>query len=139
MLKKYFLLKSKRDDKMGRYTEYKQVKETLNEISQNPQKYILIHYSTSSIKEEEFPKISSISLMKYENRDKIQFSICKYIDDRAIKEAEEILFDNFFQFIENNKNQIFIHWNMNSEKFGFEGLENRYNKLTKKIKISLVI
>ncbi|RZI48556.1 hypothetical protein [Lactococcus kimchii] len=120
---------------MSRYFEYKQAKEELNKISRNPQNYLLIHYSCSDVKKEEFPKVSSISIMKFENREKIQFSISKYLKEGVtLDQAEKELFDNFFQFIENNKSLVFIHWNMNSEKFGFEGLENRYRVLTNQSK-----
>lgn len=115
---------------MSRYIEYKYAKQVFNRISKNPEKYILIHYSTSSFKKEDFPKISCISLMRPENKDKIQFSISKYLEEgMEVEEAEKIVLTKFFEFIENNKNLTYIHWNMNSEYFGFEAIENRYRKL----------
>ncbi|MGG5350048.1 hypothetical protein IGK06_002470 [Enterococcus sp. AZ142] len=123
---------------MSRYFEYKHAKRVLEAISKNPEKYILIHYSTSSFKKEEFPKTSSISLMRFENKERIQFSISKYLEgDMEVEEAELMLLEKFFEFIENNKNMIYIHWNMNSEMFGFEAIENRYRKLTGNLKNTL--
>ncbi|MFR4248786.1 MAG: hypothetical protein ACLT1L_02915 [Leuconostoc lactis] len=112
---------------MGKYLEYKVAKNILHQINTRPDKYMLIHYSSSSLQGNEFPSISSISLMNYENKDRIQFSIAKYIDlENTIENAEKRLLIDFWEYIEHvSKYFTFIHWNMNSETFGFEAIANR--------------
>lgn len=38
--------------------------------------------------------------------------------------------EKFGKYIQGNKNKTFIHWSMNSPKFGFKAIENRYFELT---------
>lgn len=38
--------------------------------------------------------------------------------------------EKFEKYIQENKNKTFIHWSMNSPKFGFRAIENRYFDLT---------
>lgn len=38
--------------------------------------------------------------------------------------------EKFEKYIQENKNKTFIHWSMNSPKFGFRAIENRYFELT---------
>jgi len=45
--------------------------------------------------------------------------------------GEEVsIIDKFNEFILANKNKTFIHWSMNSPKFGFQAIQNRYLELT---------
>lgn len=38
--------------------------------------------------------------------------------------------EKFYKYVQDNKEKIFIHWSMNSPKFGFRAIENRYFELT---------
>ncbi|CUW06382.1 hypothetical protein PB1A_1207 [Leuconostoc inhae] len=112
---------------MGKYLEYLVAKNLLRQINTRPDKYMLIHYSSSNSQGNEYPSISSISLMKYDNKDRMQFSIAKYIQlEKTVEDAEKRLLTSFWRYIERiSENVTFIHWNMNSETFGFEAIANR--------------
>lgn len=118
---------------MGRYLEYKNAKMLITAIGERPDKYVLIHYATSSFKDDDFPAIASISLMFYDNRERVQFSLAKYLKSNELdgKYAEIRLIEAFFDFVEPlTRYFTFVHWNMNGEYFGFEAIENRYRILT---------
>lgn len=38
--------------------------------------------------------------------------------------------EKFYKYVQDNKEKTFIHWAMNSPKFGFRAIENRYFELT---------
>jgi hypothetical protein len=38
--------------------------------------------------------------------------------------------EKFYKYVQDNKDFIFIHWSMNSPKFGFKAIENQYFELT---------
>lgn len=38
--------------------------------------------------------------------------------------------EKFYKYVQDNKEKTFIHWSMNSPKFGFRAIENRYFELT---------
>lgn len=38
--------------------------------------------------------------------------------------------EKFYKYVQDNKEKTFIHWSMNSPKFGFRAIENRYFTLT---------
>ena len=38
--------------------------------------------------------------------------------------------EKFYKYVQDNKEKIFIHWSMNSPKFGFRAIENRYFEVT---------
>ncbi len=40
------------------------------------------------------------------------------------------IIEKFYKYIQDNKEKTFIHWSMNSPKFGFRAIENRYFDLT---------
>lgn len=44
--------------------------------------------------------------------------------------SEVEVIEKFEKYIQENKNKTFIHWSMNSPKFGFKAIENRYFDLT---------
>lgn len=125
------IYRKKRENFMGRYLEYKIGKSTISGIEQRMDKYVLIHYSTSSNQGEDYPRITCISLLFLENRERVSFSIQKFISDTISKEeAEKVLLTEFFEFVQElSRYFIFIHWNMNSDFFGFEAIENRYQRI----------
>lgn len=52
------------------------------------------------------------------------------IQSRLI-DLEKDFLDELFKFFASNINASWMHWNMNSDKFGFDALQSRYNVLFK--------
>lgn len=45
-----------------------------------------------------------------------------------MKDAEKILLQNFANFINQNTDKYFVHWNMNSQQYGFGAIKTRCNE-----------
>lgn len=123
---------------MSRYTDYKYASKVLKEIEQNPEKYLIIHYSCESFYNlnGKSPRIASISIRQYNNAQTTNFSVHQYseildlpITDENYATIEKTLLDHFFQFIDKKSEKYWIHWNMRDSVFGFKALELRYRVL----------
>ncbi|WP_099044409.1 hypothetical protein [Leuconostoc citreum] len=118
---------------MGKYIRYKLAKEKIQDIEHRPENFVLIHCATSSIFGESYPNISCISLMNIKDKERTQFSLAKYPLIDSIEKKELKLLTDFFEYVESVKKYCtFIHWNMNSQYYGFAAIEMRYNLLSRK-------
>lgn len=118
---------------MGKYIRYKLAKEKIKDIEHRPEKFVLIHCATSSIFERSYANISCISLMHIENKERLQFSLGSYPHIENLEEKELKLLTDFFEYVKSVKEyRTFIHWNMNSQYYGFAAIEMRYNLLSQK-------
>lgn len=72
---------------MGRYIEHQNAKEILRSIEKRPDRYALIHYSTTDL-DEENPKITCITLQHFDNDERVQFSIQKYLKENESNPTE---------------------------------------------------
>lgn len=82
---------------------------------------VIIHYGCSDFKSDEH-KIFWIGAIHF-NPSKSYF----------FENKDEITtIERLKEFIDNNNDKTFIHWSMNSFKFGFKAIEDRYYQLTKK-------
>ena len=80
---------------------------------------VIIHYGCSDFRESR-SIIFWIGAIHYINNEKVYF----FADGN-----EEYLIESFAKFLETNKTKTFLHWSMNSPKFGFIPIEKRYLKL----------
>ena len=80
----------------------------------------ILHYSSSNIKEHPV-KISSITLSKYDEDAPVTFSITS--------KTEEEMLSEFFKYIENIPDKIYVGWNLKSIIYGTQVLERRYMEL----------
>ena len=105
---------------------------------------MIIHYSSQSLFEEVeggfSPRITSIVLMFFANRQTINFSLHSIAEELEIDrgdvegrydEIEKALLERFFAFAQDHFSKCWLHWNMRNTVFGFEHLEHRYRVLTK--------
>lgn len=82
------------------------------------QNSVIVHYGCSDFKSNEH-KIFWIGAIShtpnktyfFENRNEVE------------------LIEKFYKYVQDNKEKNFIHWSMNSPKFGFRAIENRYFEL----------
>ena len=132
-----------------RYQKQKKAKQILNEIAQKPELYYVIHYSCESfynIKDGRSPRITSIAVRQLSSGQTTSFSIHKIAEIKQISftdmsdkydELEREMLNRFFEFLKNNSNMKWIHWNMRDGNYGFQAIEHRYEVLKgKPFKIS---
>ena len=123
------------------YKRHKRAKKCLKNISENPQNYLIIHYSCESfydINDGHTPRITSIAVYHYASGQTESFSIHKTAEKSQINIQEiEKHFDKleysmlleFFEFAEKNQNLFWIHWNMRDINYGFKAIEHRFSVL----------
>jgi hydroxymethylpyrimidine pyrophosphatase-like HAD family hydrolase len=117
---------------------YKDARKRIEELVDNPEWKLLIHYSCESfydIKEGRTPRITSIAVRFLQNAQTKSFSIHKIAEIKKIDfnkiedhydELEKQMLKDFFDFVKDHKDYIWIHWNMRDINYGFEAIENRF-------------
>lgn len=124
-----------------RFKKRKKAKVILKDISDNPAEYLIIHYSCESffnVANCNTPRITSIAIKSLKNAQTQSFSIHKIAEIKHIPinkinqnhdELEKDMLDEFFEFLERNQNQKWIHINMRNVNYGFEAINHRYKVL----------
>jgi len=112
------------------YKEYKEFldaklkelksKECLRELP-NLENTIIVHYGCSDFNSNEH-KVYWIGAISHTPNKTYFFENSNEIE----------VIEKFDKYIQSNKEKTFIHWSMNSPKFGFRAIENRYFTLTNK-------
>lgn len=118
------------------------VKNALTTVRRQPEKILLIHYSSQSLFDEVegglSPRITSIAVMFFVSRQTINFSLHTIAEElgidkdsveRRYDEIEGALLNRFFAFAQGHFDKCWMHWNMRSIIYGFEHLEHRYRVL----------
>lgn len=75
------------------------------------------------------PQISCIVIFNDKTTEKFRFCPVDYLKDNSKEEAERLCLNRFKQVIESKSNICFIHWNMNSDGFGFKAISARAKDL----------
>jgi len=112
----------------------------IKEIYQNPEKYLVIHYSCESFisDTQASPRITSIAIRNLESAQTQLFSIYKIAEIKKIAsdeitkhydELEKELLRSFYEYLQNKSEYKFIHWNMRDLNYGFQAIEHRYKIL----------
>lgn len=121
-------------------------KKVLKDISENPIKYLIIHYSCESfydIKDGRTPRITSIAIRCLATAQTVSFSIHKIAERKNLLENIEENYDllekemlkEYFKFLKEHKDYLWIHWNMRDGNYGFHAIENRYQVLGGKVNV----
>lgn len=126
---------------MIRYKKYKEANKIIKKINNNPDKYLIIHYSCESFMDKPnggTPRITSIAVRYFTSAQTKSFSIHKVAEQQHISfdeieknydKCEKLMLKNFFDFVSKNMNFYWLHWNMRDENYGFYAIENRYKVL----------
>lgn len=125
---------------MSRITDRLKGLETLKKIDNNKSKYLVIHYSSESFfgLGGKSPRITSIAVENLEFGQTELFAIYKSAEEMGksfdeildhYNEIEKKMLDGYFDYLRNNHNKIWLHWNMRDSIFGFKALEHRYQVL----------
>jgi hypothetical protein len=118
-------------------------KNRLKILKENEQNLFVIHYSCQNLNdnnENYSPRITSIAVLHVGSSTMHSFSIhlvaeFKDIARESIHEHYDILekemLTQFFNFVSDNDNGFWLHWNMSNINYGFEALAHRYKVLSK--------
>ena len=81
--------------------------------------FVIVHYGSSAFEKPEH-QVYWIGAVYYENDQKKYFFADK---------DEKYIIESFAKLLKQNKDKTIVHWSMNSPKFGFTPIENRYKEL----------
>lgn len=122
--------------------QYKQACKTIDEYMLNKHKYVIIHYACQNFQDDlpvKGDRITSIGILYAENCTVKLFSFANIakirdknlqnLNEEELNAIETEMLEDFFEFVRQNQDKIFIHWRMNNANFGFMSLENRYRLL----------
>ncbi len=116
-------------------------KEVLQNISDNPSEYLVIHYSCESffnLPQGNTPRITSIAVRYVRNAQTHSFSIHKIAELKGIlpnqinqhyNQLEKEMLDEYFDFVRQHLDLKWVHINMRNINFGFEAINHRYRVL----------
>ena len=118
-------------------------KEKLNYLNNNQDLLHIIHYSCENLNDNNegySPRITSIAVVHIASDTTHSFSIHLIAEQMGIErdkiiekynELEQVMLEDFNDFIKNHQNALWVHWNMNNINYGFEAIEHRYKVLSK--------
>ena len=119
------------------YKRHNESKKQLDRVFENKLNVLAIHYSCESFydnKDGKSRRITSIAVRNFQNAQTKSFSIHQMAEMMGVErseikdrydELELIMLQDFFEFVERNRNHFWIHWNMRDINYGFAALEHR--------------
>jgi hypothetical protein len=118
----------------------KEAWDAIKRVLANSNSALLIHYSCESFYKTDgrSPRVTSIAVRRLQSAQTVSFSIHKMAEingvpadkiDANYDKLELQMLDEFYQFVETNRNCNWIHWNMRDENYGFEAIKRRYQVL----------
>ncbi len=119
------------------------VKDKLKILRENEQNLFIIHYSCQNLNdsnENYSPRITSIAVFHVGSSTMHSFSIHLIAEIKEIErddihdhydELECEMLKQFYDFVADNDNGFWLHWNMSNINYGFEALSHRYKVLSK--------
>ena len=118
-------------------------KDKLKTLKENEQSLFIVHYSCQNLNdnnENYSPRITSVAVLHVGSSTMHSFSIHLIAEIKEIArdsiherydELEREMLKQFFDFVAENDNAFWLHWNMTNINFGFEALAHRYKVLSK--------
>ncbi|HHF3133840.1 hypothetical protein [Vibrio diabolicus] len=119
------------------------VKEKLKQLKESENSLYVIHYSCENLNdnnENYSPRVTSIAVLHLQSHTMHSFSIHLIAEKRGISRAdidqnyneiERQMLSDFYEFVRQVDNAIWLHWNMSNINYGFEALAHRYEVLSK--------
>lgn len=126
---------------MVQYKKHKKAIKKINNLIDNANNSLVIHYSCESFKDKEdgrTPRITTIAVRYLDSGQTLSFSIHETAEQEGItidkieekyNVLERKMLDNYFEFVNTHSNYNWIHWNMRDSNYGFYAIENRYKVL----------
>ncbi|MYZ49902.1 hypothetical protein [Propylenella binzhouense] len=114
------------------------------DIKRDPGRYYIIHYSSETLFDPDAekapsPRITSIVVRHYQSGQTLSFATHTAAETLGIAldqiearfdEVEKEMLTQFYKFVRDRRERLWVHWNMRAITFGFEHLEHRYRVLT---------
>lgn len=116
-------------------------RQALNTLFGNPSDVLVTHYSCESFydrPEGASARITSIALRNLDTGQTQSYSIHQFAEREGTKASEigdkydhfeKQMLDEYFAFINQNRNKKYLHWNMRDINYGFAAIEHRYQVL----------
>jgi len=110
-------------------------------LRKKPYNCYIIHYSCQSLYDDNeglSPRITSIAISHVETEQTVSFSTHSVAEELGISreevrdrfdEVEKNLLEQFYVFVRDRRDRLWIHWNMRNLTYGFEHLEHRFRVL----------
>jgi len=124
-----------------RINQRQEAKKILQRLNDANGKALVIHYACLSFYKETgiTPRVTSIAILNKENNESIIFSLHQSaqimkkdttnLSDADLDEVEKNMLDEFSKYVQNHRNDKWVHWNMRSPSFGFQAISDRYKIL----------
>lgn len=121
---------------------YLNAKDTLRRLADNEQSLFIVHYSCQNLNdnnENYSPRITSIAVIHVGSSTMHSFSIHLIAEVNKISrddihdhydDLEKEMLAQFFSFISENDDGLWLHWNMSNINYGFEALAHRFKVLS---------
>lgn len=119
------------------WNRHKKAKKIIRSIFEKYENYRIIHYSCQSFNRIDNGKtaiITSIAIYSCSSDTTTSFDIqsiaerlkIEYEDiGENITKIETVLLEDFFEFIKQDIQMTYLHWNMRDSQYGFQALSNR--------------
>jgi hypothetical protein len=119
----------------------KNSQEFIKEIRRNPENFYIIHYSCENLYGDGgglSPRVTSIAVGYYATAQTVSFSAHAVAEEMHIPrdkveenfaKIELALLKDFYSFVRDRKDRVWVHWNMRNLTFGFEHLAHRFKVL----------
>lgn len=119
----------------------KKARREVEEIHNNENHVLIIHYSCESFYDRESgqtPRITSIAARNFASGQTESFSIHKVAElaacppheiETRYDELEKKMLGEFYDFLETHASYDWVHWNMRDINYGFAALEHRFKVL----------
>jgi hypothetical protein len=123
---------------------YNRAKAALNRIKANSSKCLAIHYACQSLydnKEGLSPRIADIVVKSFTNDQTVSFAVHITAEqlrinrddiDANFDKIEAQMLEDFFSFVRDHRDSLWLHWNMINIQYGFETIAHRYTVQTGK-------
>ena len=113
----------------------------LNEVMNNAEHVIVIHYSCESFYDRpdgSSPRITSIAVANLKSAQTNSFSIHLMAEREGVSptaisshynELERLMLDEFYEYVRRHTGYKWLHWNMKNIHYGFQAIAHRYRVL----------
>jgi hypothetical protein len=113
----------------------------LEELMRHPAQLNIIHYSCESFYDREkgiSPRITAIAVQNMASGQTRSFSIHQVGEIRGIdkdnlesiyNDCEKDMLNDFYDYVRNNQDKYWLHWNMRDSTYGFLAIAHRYRVL----------
>lgn len=119
------------------------LKDQLKYLKQNENLIHIIHFSCENLSDNNdnySPRITSIVIVHISSKLTHSFSMHLTAEEIGIErdqitnhynQIEQEMLSNFYDFVKEHSDALWIHWNMSNVNYGFETIAHRYKVLTK--------